>query len=514
MDVVGASSAVGAVADPLGYARLLQRAREAVLSGADGPVPLRPLVSASWRRVQAAGVDPDHHEAPIVYEHREVVSRRAEHPLARVLPLLRSALGRFVFDAMHVLVITDELGRVLWLDGHPAVRRAAEGIRFVEGVLWSETAAGTNAIGTALAVGEPLQMFGPEHFLCAQHLWTCAAAPVRDPDTGGLLGVVDLSGPISTINPLALGLVSTAARLAEGALEHERLARDEKLRETYLERAVRYRHRRSAVVTASGRILLAQPLDWVGGQVRVPEGGGVMTLPDGTEAIAEPLGRDGWLLLAPQRGELAVARPALRLRVLGPDPPAAWLAGRPVHLTARHAEIVALLAWHRDGLSSEQLALELHGERGNPITARAEVSRLRELLGPVLRTRPYRLDAELSADFLDAARHAAAGRFAEALAAYPGPLLPRSDAPGVGEVRDELEGTLRRGVLAAGDPDLLAAWLATASGREDLAAHDRALALLPPGDARAAALRSRLARLRGRFTVPGPPASRGNRSGG
>ena len=61
-------------------------------------------------------------------------------------------------------------------------------------MLWSEDSAGTNAIGTALAIDHAVQVFSAEHFLADQHAWWCSAAPIHDPVTGALLGVVDISG--------------------------------------------------------------------------------------------------------------------------------------------------------------------------------------------------------------------------------------------------------------------------------------------------------------------------------
>jgi hypothetical protein len=48
----------------------------------------------------------------------------------------------------------------------------------------------------------------------------------------------------------------------------------------------------------------------------------------------------------------------------------------------------AALALHPKGLTADQLALLLYGERGNPATVRAGVHRLRAQLGGVLLTRP------------------------------------------------------------------------------------------------------------------------------
>ena len=70
-------------------------------------------------------------------------------------------------------------------------------MNFAEGTLWSEPGAGTNAIGTAVALDHAVQVFGPEHFSEPVQRWTCSAAPIHDPDTGALIGVIDLTGDFS-----------------------------------------------------------------------------------------------------------------------------------------------------------------------------------------------------------------------------------------------------------------------------------------------------------------------------
>ena len=46
------------------------------------------------------------------------------------------------------------------------------------GAQCGEQAVGTNAMGTALAVDHPVQIFSAEHFAEPVHEWTCAAAPL------------------------------------------------------------------------------------------------------------------------------------------------------------------------------------------------------------------------------------------------------------------------------------------------------------------------------------------------
>ena len=170
----------------------------------------------------------------------------------RALPALRHCLGAFAEDAEHVMVVCDEVGRILWLEGHHDVLRHAEDeIAFAEGMLWTETSAGTNAIGTALAIDHAVQVFSAEHFLAGQHAWWCSAAPVHNPATGELLGIVDLSGPARTAHPHSLALVTAAAMMAENALAAG-----------YAQRELRPRRRAPALGRAPGlrlRLVGADP---------------------------------------------------------------------------------------------------------------------------------------------------------------------------------------------------------------------------------------------------------------
>jgi hypothetical protein len=91
-----------------------------------------------------------------------------------------------------------------------------------------------------------------------------------------------------------------------------------------------------------------------------------------------------------------------------------------------------------------------------------------------------------------------AGRIADALGGYRGPILPASDAPAIVEARETLDYSLRQAVLGSGDPDLLEAWLQLPSGHDDLEVCRTLTALLPTPDPRRPAALSRLRRLSGR----------------
>lgn len=183
-------------------------------------------------------------------------------------------------------------------------------------------------------------------------------------------------------------------------------------------------------------MLAASPRGWLGRRVELPEDGASVTLPNGSVVTAEPIGQSGARILTPAPHR---RRPRLRLEALGRRRAQVTVNGERSKLTPRHSEIMMMLMLHPDGLSSEELGRELYGPDCNLITVRAEMSRLRRLLGPLLATRPYRLVAELHSDFGDVERLLERHDAAAAMRRYAGPLLTGSEVPAIVEARRRLD---------------------------------------------------------------------------
>jgi hypothetical protein len=139
-----------------------------------------------------------------------------------------------------------------------------------------------------------------------------------------------------------------------------------------------------------------------------------------------------------------------------------------IRLSPRHSEILLLLASAPRGLAGDELAVLLYEEDSSASTLRAELNRLRNLLGEeLLASRPYRLVAEVTGDWLAVEAHLAAGAVAAAMRVYRGPLLPSSTAPGVVRLREYVEASLRQAVLNSREPDLMSTWTRSAWGADD-----------------------------------------------
>ena len=139
-----------------------------------------------------------------------------------------------------------------------------------------------------------------------------------------------------------------------------------------------------------------------------------------------------------------------------------------VRLSPRHSEILLLLASAPRGLSGAELAVLVYEDDGASSTLRAELNRLRSLLGDdLLASRPYRLAGSVTADWLALEAQLAAGDLRSAMRGYRGPILPRSTAPGVVRLREQLHMSLREAVRRSGQPDLMSTWTRSSWGSDD-----------------------------------------------
>lgn len=195
--------------------RQVQELHELVVAGQVDPtelgdMALRDVVADSWRRSISRGVDPDR-QGPQSADDNELERLRRAHPLTAAMPLIRRLLVDDAAEAGHMVGVADASGTLLWVEGNRRACRKGEAMNFLPGADWSERSAGTNAPGTALVVDREVQIRRWEHFSRVAQPWSCTAAPVRDPTTGELLGVIDLTGHADAAAPQTLALLRATA---------------------------------------------------------------------------------------------------------------------------------------------------------------------------------------------------------------------------------------------------------------------------------------------------------------
>lgn len=331
------------------------------------------------------------------------------------MPVLHDVLEQAVLEVDALLAVADEQGQLLFVSGSHSALDKAERIGFVEGASWDERVVGTNAPGTALAVGEPVVVRGDEHFREAVHQWSCVAVPIHDPLSGSVIGAVDVTGGDHIVVPQTMAMLRAAARLAEMEL-----------------------------------LRVGSPLH----------------------------------------------QASVRVSGLGVDSAVVTIGARTVALSPRHSEILALLVRHPGGLTGDEIACALYEHESGRSTVRAELLRLRSILGQdVLGSRPYRLSVEMRADWVIVQDQIESGDVVAAVRNYPGPLLPHSSAPGIVDLRETVHESIAAAVRASGRPELLASWTRQPWGADDAFAWQALAHILPMASPMRAVAQAHLQRL-------------------
>ncbi|BAL22905.1 sigma-54-dependent Fis family transcriptional regulator [Azoarcus sp. KH32C] len=232
------------------------------------PLPrasVRDVVLASWRRCRSEAVDPARHSAPAADDVRIRQLREQHHQLYDAAQPVLDNLREVLRESGTLIMLSDPGGVIIDLHGDSRARHAGEIVNLAQGGRWMEDVIGTNAIGTAIAAREPVQIYASEHYCLDVKRWTCAAAPVFDPGRGILLGVVDVSGVKETFHGHSLGLVIAAARQIESVIARQEMDLQVRLLEQSMESFVRYggdcivlfdRHGR--LVKSNGRLQAAR----------------------------------------------------------------------------------------------------------------------------------------------------------------------------------------------------------------------------------------------------------------
>ncbi|HQA26904.1 MAG TPA: sigma-54-dependent Fis family transcriptional regulator [Candidatus Competibacteraceae bacterium] len=224
-------------ADPGNDAAIMAAWERFQLGGGPSSVALRRLIEGSWQRCLAHRVDPRKRSGPTPVCGSKLEALRGQHRelLEAAAPIMACARD-FLAETGTIMALSDTSPTILTMEGDHHTQDFAEEIHLLPGVAWSEGVCGTNAIGTALAVGHAVQIHSAEHYCAGIKRWTCSANVIRHPHDGEILGVIDVSGLSESYSRQSMALVVTAASRIESRLTLREMERRYQLLEVALPR--------------------------------------------------------------------------------------------------------------------------------------------------------------------------------------------------------------------------------------------------------------------------------------
>ncbi|MED4729569.1 PAS domain S-box protein [Aneurinibacillus migulanus] len=239
----------------------LEREWEKFISGNHTLPTIRSLIYGSWQRCLEQGINPLQSKTSISLSEEQIKEYVSTDPLFRTLKPVLTKLKDMYMGSGHLITFCNPSGDIVYLDGDLSLMLKAEDMNFIVGSSWAENNAGTNAIGTAIATSSPIQVFAGEHFCQEVQKWTCSAAPISDPATQKILGVIDLTGLWTVNHPHFLSVVTSAAqdvtRMLRNQLKFERF----KIVEYYQNQNISQQSRSYLVVLDRGwKVIKASPV--------------------------------------------------------------------------------------------------------------------------------------------------------------------------------------------------------------------------------------------------------------
>ena len=199
---------------------LIAQARQSLLS--DGATPVRaevePWIARSWQRCLARGLEPTRRVAfDAVSATALRLSQEQNHHLLRAAGPVLQQLTRAIAGMRYFAMLTDAQGIVVDVQGHCDRNDPRASAIGRVGIDLSEAAVGTTAIGAALTELQPVWLHRGEHFFDDNASYSCAGAPLFDPQ-GRCVGMLDLTGVDVPERPELRHLVARSARAMEDAL--------------------------------------------------------------------------------------------------------------------------------------------------------------------------------------------------------------------------------------------------------------------------------------------------------
>ena len=343
-------------------------------------------IASSWQRSVSAAIPKERSAAPLLS-----LAQKQPSALDIALQYCGNDLKHVAEQSSMVIAVGDVGSTIIWTAASQQMRSAAERVHFVEGGHWGEEMVGTNALALSIKTRQSSCVFSNEHYMQSVQDWVCYAAPIIDPHSRQLLGVIDLSTTWTNHNSLGILAAERCASIIQTALQEQ------------------------------------------------------------------------------QRQQLYIRAFSI---------PQVLFNGKNLVLTPRQIEILSILALCPQGLNLETLHQALYGERKVSMgTLKAEMSQLRDVLGGMLGSRPYRLLAHVEADFLQAENALDSGYVSSALQLYTGVFLAKTESPFLCAWRDCLESRLSDAIFKAKETDMLLKHVARFP--EAIDAVERLIELLP-----------------------------------
>lgn len=178
----------------------------------------RPFVKNAWDRCIKMKIDYNDGYGRIISDSELKKLLEINDNLISIAKPIMENIYETINKTSFSIILTDREGILIHIIENDNIISKHNNLNFIIGTRWDEKNVGSNAIGTALALNEPVQMVGAEHYCISHHLWTCSASPIHD-SMGNIIGCLNISGSVEDQHIHTFGIVTASANIIKKQLD-------------------------------------------------------------------------------------------------------------------------------------------------------------------------------------------------------------------------------------------------------------------------------------------------------
>jgi two-component system, sporulation sensor kinase E len=168
------------------------------------------IANSHQRCLNIYKMNPDNFSAPKVKVPNRILEQMKSQ-LDDIISVARKFMTKLISDlegTAVLIVITDNDGYIIEMYGDEIIKGQIESLGLSTGIKLQEDEVGTNSIEMALAMGEPVQLLGTDHFFRCLHESACFSVPFYS--SGKISGTISVMMAAQNASEFHLGLLRSA----------------------------------------------------------------------------------------------------------------------------------------------------------------------------------------------------------------------------------------------------------------------------------------------------------------
>ncbi len=176
---------------------------------------IKPVTLEAWKRCREIGLEPDKVKFAFLSDKELEQRLRDYSQVIEIAKPYMDSLSISLTGIPHMVALSDSEGWIIDYRGTPEeLGGRATGLCL--GASWSEKSIGNNGVGTALATGQPVLVYGVEHYSLIYGACACIGVPIRS--NAGIVGALDISVLEQYAHPSRLHIAVACVSSIESAI--------------------------------------------------------------------------------------------------------------------------------------------------------------------------------------------------------------------------------------------------------------------------------------------------------